>query len=178
MKRLFYILPVAGFLVLALALYGSLRPAPPATLHSALLDKPAPAETLPPLFPGRPVLTEAGLAAKDRVTVVHFFASWCIPCREEAPELAQLAQARGVRVIGIVYKDKPADARAFLLQYGNPFENVVQDADGRAGIDWGVTGVPESFVLDHHGIVRGHFGPLTPEGMVVDMLPAIAAASR
>ena len=178
MKRLFYILPVLAFLALAWFLHASLRPPPPAAMRSALLDKPAPVTRLPPLDPGQPGLEPADLASKGRVTVVNVFASWCIPCHEEAPQLAQLARVRGVRLIGIVYKDKPQAARAFLARYGNPFERVATDADGRVAIDWGVTGVPESFVIDRHGIVRGHFGPLTPDGMVLDMLPAIAAASH
>ncbi len=177
MKRLFYILPVLAFLAVAWFLHASLRTPPPAAMRSALLDKPAPPTSLPPLDPGRPGLGTADLATRGRVTVVNVFASWCIPCREEAPQLAQLARARGVRLIGIAYKDKPEAARAFLAEYGNPFETVALDADGRAGIDWGISGVPESFVLDAHGIVRGHFGPLTPDGMVMDMLPAIVRAA-
>jgi len=177
MKRLFYILPVLGFFALAVFLAVSLRTPPPAAMRSALIGKPAPATTLPPLDPGRPGLVPGALAAKDRVTIVNVFASWCIPCREEAPALAQLARARGVRLIGIAYKDKPEAARAFLAQYGNPFETVALDSDGRAGIDWGISGVPESFVIDSHGIVRGHFGPLTQDGLVLDLLPAIARAA-
>ena len=177
MKRLFYILPVLGFLALAAFLYASLRPAPPAAMRSALLDKPAPALTLPALDGETQGVAPADLAVKGKVTVVNVFASWCIPCREEAPALAQLARARGVRLIGIAYKDRPDAARSFLNEYGNPFERVALDADGRAGIEWGISGVPESFVLDAHGVVRGHFGPLTPDGLVMDMLPAIARAS-
>jgi len=177
-KRLFYILPVLGFLGLAWFLHASLKPPPLAAMRSALLDRPAPSLTLPALDPGAPPLGPADLKAKGRVTVVNLFASWCIPCREEAPQLAQLARARGVRLIGIAYKDKPEAARAFLAEYGNPFERVALDIGGRAGIEWGITGVPESYVIDEHGIVRGHFGPLTPDGLVLDMLPAIARAAH
>jgi len=177
MKRLAYILPVLGFFALAVFLFASLKTPPPAAMRSALIGKPAPATTLPPLDPGQAGLVPGNFAAKGQVTIVNVFASWCIPCREEAPALARLARIRGLRLIGIAYKDKPDAARAFLAQYGNPFETVALDADGRAGIDWGISGVPESFVIDSHGIVRGHFGPLTETGLLVDVLPAIALAA-
>ena len=177
MKRLLYILPVLVFLGLGWFLYASLRPPAPAAMPSALLDKPAPALTLPALDGQTVGLRPSDLAGGNRVTLVNLFASWCIPCREEAPALAELARARGVRLIGIAYKDKPDAARAFLDQYGNPFDRVGLDADGRAGIEWGISGVPETFVIDRHGIVRGRFGPLTPDGLVIDMLPAIARAA-
>jgi len=173
-KRLFYILPVLGFLALGVFLYASLRPAPPAAMTSALLGRPAPALTLPPLDAQTRGFGPADLVG--RVTLVNLFASWCVPCREEAPALAELARVRGVRLIGIDYKDKPEAARAFLSEYGNPFDRIGLDADGRAGIEWGISGVPETFVLDRHGIVRGRFGPLSPDGLVTDMLPAIARA--
>ena len=176
MKRLFYILPVFAFVALAGVLYLSLRPPPLATMQSALIGKPAPALTLPGLK--GPGIAPADLAAPGKVTLVNVFASWCIPCREEAPQLMQLARARGVRLIGIAYKDKPDAARAFLAQYGDPFERVASDEDGRAGIEWGISGVPETFVLDRHGIVRGHFGPLSQDGLVTDLLPSIYAASH
>jgi len=176
-KRLLYILPVLVFLGLGWFLYASLRPPPPAAMVSALLDKPAPALTLPALDGQARGFGPSDLAGGNRVTLVNLFASWCIPCREEAPALAQLAHARGVRLIGIAYKDKPEAARAFLNEYGNPFDRVGLDADGRAGIEWGISGVPETFVIDRHGIVRGRFGPLTPDGLVIDMLPAIARAA-
>jgi cytochrome c biogenesis protein CcmG, thiol:disulfide interchange protein DsbE len=175
-KRLFYILPVFAFVALSWVLYLSLRPAPLATMRSALIGRPAPALTLPGL--GGPGIAPADLATPGKVTLVNVFASWCIPCREEAPQLAQLARARGVRLIGIAYKDRPEAASAFLAQYGNPFERVALDADGRAGIEWGISGVPETFVLDRHGIVRGHFGPLSQDGLVIDLLPSIAVAAR
>jgi cytochrome c biogenesis protein CcmG/thiol:disulfide interchange protein DsbE len=176
-KRLFYILPVLAFLGLGWFLYASLRPAPLAAMKTPLLGRPAPQLTLPPLDAQTKGIAPADLADSKRVTLVNLFASWCIPCREEAPQLAQLARARGVRLIGIAYKDKPEAARAFLDEYGDPFERVGLDLDGRAGIEWGISGVPETFVLDRHGIVRGRFGPLSPDGLVMDLLPAIAAAS-
>ncbi|MEI9997112.1 MAG: DsbE family thiol:disulfide interchange protein [Rhizomicrobium sp.] len=176
MKRLFYILPVLAFLGLAWFLHASLRPPAAAAMQSALVGKPVPALALPPLDAHTLGFGRSDLAAKGRVTIVNVFASWCIPCREEAPQLAQLARARGVRLIGIAYKDTPQAARAFLDEYGDPYERIGLDAAGAAGIEWGISGVPESFVVDSHGVVRGRFGPLTPDGLILDVLPAIAAA--
>lgn len=177
MKRLFFILPVIAFFGLAVFLYRSLKGPPAAEIPSVLTGQPVPALTLPALDGGARGLGPADLSQKGRVTLVNVFASWCIPCREEAPQLAQLARARGVRLIGIVYKDKPAAARAFLDEYGNPFERIGLDADGRAGIEWGISGVPETFVVDAHGTIRGRFGPLSPDDLVTGLLPAIAAAA-
>jgi cytochrome c biogenesis protein CcmG/thiol:disulfide interchange protein DsbE len=176
-KRLTYILPAIAFAALAWFLFSSLKGPPPAELPSVLVDRHAPALTLPALDARARGFGPADLAQGGRVTVVNVFASWCIPCREEAPQLAQLAHARGVRLIGIVYKDKPAAARAFLDEVGNPYERIGLDADGRAGIEWGITGVPETFIVDSHGVIRGRFGPLTPDSLVLDILPALRAAA-
>jgi cytochrome c biogenesis protein CcmG/thiol:disulfide interchange protein DsbE len=177
-KRLFYIVPVLAFFGLAWILLRSLHGHDGVALPTALAGHPAPQLTLPPLDPGTPGLGPSDLATPGRVTVVNVFASWCIPCREEAPQLAQLARARGVRLVGIVYKDRPEAARAFLAEYGNPFERIGTDADGRAGIEWGISGVPETFVIDGHGIVRARFGPLSADDLVTQMLPAILAAAH
>lgn len=177
MRRLAYIVPVLAFLGLAWFLFSSLKGPPPAELPSMLIDKPAPALTLPPLDARTEGLRPADLATPGRVTIVNVFASWCVPCREEAPQLKQLARARGVHLVGIVYKDKPEAARAFLDEVGNPFDRIGLDADGRAGIEWGITGVPETFVVDGHGVVRARFGPLSPDNLVLDLLPAIASAA-
>jgi cytochrome c biogenesis protein CcmG/thiol:disulfide interchange protein DsbE len=176
-RRLLYILPVLAFLALAWFLHSSLRPPAAAALPSALIGKPVPALSLPALDGRTQGFGPSDLAVRGRVTIVNLFASWCVPCREEAPQLAQLARARGVRLIGIAYKDRPEAARAFLDDVGDPFERVGRDADGRAGIEWGISGVPETFVIDGHGVIRGRFGPLSPDGLVLDLLPAIAAAA-
>ena len=178
MRRLFYIVPVLAFVALAWVLFASLHPHPSAEIPTVLKGRAAPQLNLPPLNARLPGLGPADLAAPGQVTLVNVFASWCIPCREEAPQLAQLARERGVRLVGIVYKDKPEAARAFLGEYGNPFQRIGQDADGRAGIEWGISGVPETFIVDGHGIVRGRFGPLSPDDLNNEMLPAIDAASR
>lgn len=178
MRRLFYIVPVLAFVALAFILLRSLHTHPSAEIPSALKDKPAPHLVLAPLDQGAPAFSPADLAVPGQVTLVNVFASWCIPCREEAPQLAQLARAPGVRLVGIVYKDKPDAASAFLQEYGNPFQRIGLDADGRAGIEWGISGVPETFVVDGHGIVRGRFGPLSPDNVRSDLLPVIEAWSR
>ncbi len=174
MRRLFYIVPVLAFAVLAWILLESLKGNPSGEMPTALAGRPAPRLTLAPLD-GR----SAGLAPADltgRVTLVNIFASWCVPCREEAPQLAQLARARGVRLVGIAYKDTPGAARAFLDEYGDPYERIGLDADGAAGIEWGISGVPETFIVDARGIVRARFGPLGPDNVESALLPAIEAA--
>ncbi|HEY0300187.1 MAG TPA: DsbE family thiol:disulfide interchange protein [Rhizomicrobium sp.] len=178
MRRLFYIAPVVAFVALAVILLNSLHTTPSSEIATVLRGRPAPRLALPPLDGRGQGLAPSDLAAPGRVTLVNVFASWCIPCREEAPQLAQLARARGVRLIGIAYKDTPQGARAFLDEYGDPFARIGLDADGRAGIEWGISGVPETFVVDAHGIVRGRFGPIGPDTLAGDLLPAIAAASR
>ncbi|HUO90777.1 MAG TPA: DsbE family thiol:disulfide interchange protein [Rhizomicrobium sp.] len=178
MKRLLYIVPVLAFLGLALLLFANLHHGESDELPSTLIGHAIPPTTLPPLDAQARGFGPSDLAAKGRVTVVNVFASWCVPCREEAPQLAQLARIRGVRMIGLVYKDKPEAARAFLSEYGNPFERIGLDAEGRAAIDWGISKVPETYVIDGRGIVRGRFGPLTPDSLVLDVLPAIAIAAR
>ena len=178
MKRLIYIVPVLVFAALAWFLFEGLRGPPPDELPSTLIDKPAPALTLPALDANAAGFGQQDLAA-GRVTVVNVFASWCLPCRTEAPQLAQLGQARGVRLFGLVWKDSRVKARAFLAEVGNPYARIGYDGDGRAGIDWGVYGVPETFIIDRHGVIRERFvGPITPDSLVLDILPAIAAAAR
>jgi cytochrome c biogenesis protein CcmG/thiol:disulfide interchange protein DsbE len=176
-KRLFYILPVLAFAGLAWFLLKSLHGPPPAEIPSVLIGRQVPALILPPLDPLAQGIAPADLARAGKVTLVNVFASWCVPCREEAPELAKLARLRGVRLVGIVYKDKPDAARAFLSDVGNPYERIGFDASGRAGIEWGISGVPETFVVDAHGVIRDRFGPLSPDNLLSDLLPAIARAS-
>jgi cytochrome c biogenesis protein CcmG/thiol:disulfide interchange protein DsbE len=175
-KRLVYILPVLAFLALATVLFHSLMAPPPGELPSALVGKPVPPVTLSALDTQTQGFGPQDLA-RGKVTVVNVFASWCAPCRSEAPVLQTLAQMRGITLYGFVYKDKPNAARAFLKDVGNPFSRIGLDADGRAGIDWGVYGVPETYVVDGHGVVRERFvGELTPDLVSSRVLPAIEAA--
>jgi len=151
--RLLYLVPFVAFLGLALfILYHRIGTrADPSLVPSQLADKPAPAFTLPPLRDG-----QGQVASKDfagRPVVINFFASWCIPCRAEHPVLEALHRD-GIEVIGIAYKDKPEATLKFLDQLGDPYRRIATDQDGRTGIDWGITGVPETYVLDKAGVVR------------------------
>ena len=169
MKRLFYILPVFAFVALACVLYLSLRPAPLATMRSALIGKPAPALTLQGL--GGPGIAPSDLAAPGKVTLVNVFASWCIPCRTEAAQLAELTR-RGIPVDGIAVRDREQDLAAFLSTYGDPFRAIGGDVDRRVQLSIGSAGVPETFVIDGHGIIRHqHIGEITDAD-----LPEIMAA--
>ena len=148
----------------------------PSLVRSVLIDKPAPAfamDAIPEL--GVPGFDTAAL--KGDVTVVNVFASWCIPCRAEHPLLMALRDVANVRLFGINQNDAPENARAFLAELGNPYQAVGADRDRRVSIDWGVYGVPETFVVDADGIITfKHVGPLTPETLQSELLPAIAQA--
>jgi cytochrome c biogenesis protein CcmG/thiol:disulfide interchange protein DsbE len=129
----------------------------------ALVGKPAPDVSLPDLTTGTPVrLSDAAQLAKGGPVLVNFFASWCAPCEVEHPELMAL-KAQGVRIVGVAYKDAPANTQAFLGRLGDPFAVHLVDRDGRAGVEFGVTGVPETYLVGSDGVVIAkHTGPLTP----------------
>jgi cytochrome c biogenesis protein CcmG, thiol:disulfide interchange protein DsbE len=176
------ILPLAVFGVLALIFAFALRTGDPSKLPSALIGRTAPAIALAPLEGlsdgERPV---DGFAAADlaagHVSVVNFWASWCVPCVQEHPLLVALKERTGARLYGINYKDQAAAARRFLGRYGNPFVAVGVDGNGRAAIEWGVYGMPETFVVNGKGeIVYKHIGPITPEALETKIIPAIRAA--
>jgi cytochrome c biogenesis protein CcmG/thiol:disulfide interchange protein DsbE len=176
-KRLVYIVPVVAFLALAAILFYQLsQPQTPGELPSALIGKPVPQRVLPPLDAQTQGFGPAELAS-GHVTVVNIWASWCAPCREEVPALAVLAKDKSVRLFGIDYRDKASAGRALLNELGNPFARIAQ-ADGPAGIEWGISGVPETFVIDGRGIVRARIvGALTDgDKYTRELLPAIAAA--
>jgi cytochrome c biogenesis protein CcmG/thiol:disulfide interchange protein DsbE len=143
---------------------------------SALLDKPVPEFALAAVEGhDQPGFATADLAGNG-VVVVNVFASWCIPCRAEHPLLMDLAD-RGVAIYGMNYDDPADNARAFLAELGNPYQRVGADRDRRAGIEWGVYGVPETFVVDDNGVIRfKHVGPLDEESYQTVLLPAIEAA--
>jgi cytochrome c biogenesis protein CcmG, thiol:disulfide interchange protein DsbE len=179
-KRLLYILPALAFAALAYAMYASLNaPAPgDIPLPSMLVDKPAPNFALPALDAKAQGFGRADLAT-GQVVVVNVFASWCVPCRAEAPALAQLTTLKGVALYGMVWKDDAVKARAFLEEVGDPYARIDLDADGRTGIDWGVYGVPETFVIDGHGIVKLRYpGPLVGDALAKIVMPAIEAARK
>lgn len=177
--------PLAIFAVLVLMLSFALQKGDPSRIPSALIGKPAPNIDLSALegmtrdggqlLPG---ISRADLIG-DRVSIVNFWASWCAPCVEEHPLLVRLATRADVALFGVNYKDQAANARRFLGRYGNPFRAVGVDTDGRAAIEWGVYGMPETFVVDGRGvIVYKHVGPLSPESVEAKLIPAIQAASK
>jgi cytochrome c biogenesis protein CcmG/thiol:disulfide interchange protein DsbE len=160
----------------------ALRSGDPSKLPSALIGKMAPPTQLQPLegladAAGHPVAGFASLdLAAGKVSVVNFWASWCIPCVEEHPVLVMLKEKTGVRLFGINYKDQPAAARRFLGRYGNPFAAVGVDSNGRTAIEWGVYGMPETFIVDGTGrIAYKHVGPITREALAAKIIPAIRA---
>lgn len=162
-----------GFLTMAL--WGMKRDNPDA-LPSALIGQQAAAVQLTPLgdLPG---FSQADLA-DGKVKIVNFWASWCAPCRAEHPNLMRLRE-EGLPIYGVNYKDKPEAALAFLSELGNPFQRAGADESGRMGIDWGLYGVPESFVIDGEGKVLLRFpGPITERALEAEIRPALAAASR
>jgi cytochrome c biogenesis protein CcmG/thiol:disulfide interchange protein DsbE len=176
MKRLLYIVPVIAFAVLAWLLFDSLSAPPHDQLPSALLNEPAPSFSLPALAGTATAFTRADLAS-GHVTVLNVWASWCVPCRLEAPILNRVKQLDGVALYGLVYKDKPERARQFLRENGNPFSRIDLDSRGRAAIDWGVYDVPETFVIDGKGLIRMRYsGPITEDVLTDTLLPAIEAA--
>jgi len=176
------VLPFIVFAALALMFALALRTGDPSKLPSALIGKPAPEMTLPPLEGLReagadvPGFSTADLKRGD-VTAVNFFASWCAPCAQEHPQLLALSQQAGIRIYGVNYKDPPPGGRRFIGRYGNPYAAVGVDADGRAAIEWGVYGMPETFIVDGEGrIVWKHVGPITPQALESQIIPAIRAA--
>ena len=172
MRKSLYVLPLAAFLVLAGYFALALRPdRDPHELPSALIDKPAPAFVLPALGSGGEV-SLAGL--RGQVAVVNFFASWCVPCRIEHPVLMRLANQEKIAIIGIAYKDAPAAAKKLLDDTGDPYRRVGLDESGRTGIDFGVYGVPETYVIDATGRIRKRFvGPMSPEAVDRELLPLL-----
>src|SRR6266851_6492193 len=170
-RKLFFLVPAALFAVLLFAFAIGLRH-DPHLLPSALIDRPAPDFALPGLYETADRLTRKDLGG--RVTLVNFFASWCAPCREEHAQLIALARRPGVTLDGIAYKDKPEDARRFLDGLGNPFRRIGVDGAGAAAIDFGVYGVPETYVVDVSGHIRyRQVGPVTAADIAQKILPVI-----
>jgi DsbE subfamily thiol:disulfide oxidoreductase len=177
MRRWILLLPLAVFLVLVgFFLWPLLQPGySPSLVPSALINKPVPDFDLPPLRPDKQGLKQADL--KGQVTLVNFFASWCVPCRIEQPLLGPLANR--VVVVGIDYKDKPEDAVAWLNRWGDPYRALAADREGRVAIDFGVYGVPESYLIDKQGRIRyKQVGPFTPDDINDKLLPLVAELSK
>ncbi|MCK0198453.1 DsbE family thiol:disulfide interchange protein [Ancylobacter sp. 6x-1] len=176
------LLPLVAFMALAGLFYGRLFSGDPARLPSALIGQPAPPLDLPALDglatpDGRPVPGLGSAELKGRVTVLNVFASWCVPCRDEHPVLVELSKLRDFRLVGLNYKDDAENARRFLGRFGNPYAAVGVDAGGRTAIDWGVYGVPETFVIGKDGrIAYKYVGPLDADGAATRLLPAVQKA--
>jgi cytochrome c biogenesis protein CcmG/thiol:disulfide interchange protein DsbE len=167
-RRLVVLIPLIVFLALAALFFFRLGTGDPSRIPSALIGHPVPPTDLPPVpgleRGGRPV---PGLKAADftgAVTLLNVWASWCVPCHDEAPLLLRLAEDDRIRVVGINYKDQPDNARRFLGRYGNPFAAAGADQNGRASIEWGVYGVPETFLVGRDGRIAFKLvGPITPQ---------------
>lgn len=176
-RRMLVFLPLALFMVLAAVfLFMLLADRNTSTVPSALIGQAAPATDLPPLDPALSV----GLKSENfvgNVTVVNIWASWCGPCRQEHPVLMDLARDNRFVVAGLNYKDDPANAKGFLAELGDPYRVIGTDGNGRTAIDWGVYGVPETFLVDREGIIRfKHVGPLTPDAVRTLLMPEIEKA--
>lgn len=180
-RLLWTAIPLLVFAALAVVMFTGLRSGDPSFVPSALVGSPVPDFKLGPLAGlNRAGVPVPGLEAEDlrqgSVTLVNVWASWCAPCRQEHPLLMQLSQA-GFNVVGINYKDETENARRFLGTLGNPFRAVGVDDSGRSAIDWGVYGIPETFVVDGQGIIRyKHVGPLDADAVQSVLLPAVEAA--
>ena len=180
-RRWLLLVPLALFLALAALFVLRLGSGDPSRIPSALIGRPAPPTVMPPVAglsqDGQPLPGIDATTFRDAISVVNVWASWCVPCHDEAPLLTQLARDARIRLIGINYKDQPDNARRFLGRYGNPFAAVGADQNGRASIEWGVYGVPETFVVDRDGRIAFKLvGPITPDNLERALKPAIEKA--
>ena len=169
-RRLIVLLPLVLFVALVMLFLIRLFAGDPSRIPSALIGHPAPQTTLPPVAglerDGKSIPGIEPASFKGAVTLVNVWASWCVPCHDEAPLLTDLAKDKRLQLIGINYKDTPDNARRFLTRYGNPFGIVGVDSNGRAAIEWGVYGVPETFIVGREGtIVYKLVGPITPDNI-------------
>jgi cytochrome c biogenesis protein CcmG/thiol:disulfide interchange protein DsbE len=180
-RRLLVVLPLVLFLALAALFFFRLGAGDPSRLPSVLIGREAPVTELPAVAGlernGEPVPGIVPADFKGAVTVLNVWASWCVPCRDEASLLMTLAGDKRIRLVGINYKDQPDNARRFLGRFGNPFSASGADANGRAAIEWGVYGVPETFIVGRDGkIAYKVVGPLTPENLERVVKPEIEKA--
>ena len=180
-RRLIVLAPLAFFLGLALLFLIRLGAGDTSHIPSALIGKPAPATELPPIpgieRDGKPVPGLAATDFKGTVTLLNVWASWCVPCVEEAPLLVRIARDPRIRVTGINYKDSPENAKRFLTRYGNPYAANGMDSNGRAAIEWGVYGVPETFVIGRDGrIAYKLIGPIAAQNVDTVLKPEIEKA--
>ncbi|MGD0961218.1 MAG: DsbE family thiol:disulfide interchange protein [Methylomonas sp.] len=166
-----YLLPLLLFIGLTVFLALGLK-LNPKEIPSPLIGKPAPAFSLPVL--GSPAKSLTQTEFKGRVWLINVWASWCVSCRDEHPVLLQLAKQNLLPIVGLNYKDESDDANLWLSRHGNPYQISIMDRDGRTGIDYGVYGVPETFVIDKQGVIRyKHTGPVSPLDLEQIFLPLI-----
>jgi cytochrome c biogenesis protein CcmG/thiol:disulfide interchange protein DsbE len=175
-KRWVVVLPLVVFVALAVLFFFRLSAGDPSAIPSALIGQPAPQTELPGIAgltrDGKPVPGLDMTALKGQVAVLNVWASWCVPCREEAPALNLLSADKRFQLVGLNYKDEPANALSFLARFGNPFAAIGADKGGRSGIEWGVYGVPETFVVGRNGEIAFKLvGPITAAN-----LPRLRAA--
>lgn len=180
-RSIIVLLPLIVFLGLAVLFYAGLREGDPSLLPSALIGKPMPSTDLPPIEglvrDGQPVPGLTDATFKDKVTLVNVWASWCIPCHDEVPFLAALSKDKRIQLVSINYKDTPADARRFLGRYGNPYAASGADRSGRESINWGVYGVPETYLVARDGVIAFKLvGPITAENLARALEPQIKKA--
>lgn len=182
MRKLFVVLPLLlSALIIIIFSTALLSGRDAQTIPSALLNQKAPSFTARPIIG----LDIAGLTSKDfqsgghEVTLLNIWASWCTPCIAEHPYITDLAADKNVRLVGINYKDTPEAAMNFLQKLGNPYQQIGVDKDGSIAIDFGVYGVPETYVIDHKGIIRYKVvGPVTPEIITRDLRPLIEELTK
>lgn len=180
-RRWLVALPLVGFIALAGLFLLRLNGGDPSKIPSALIGRPAPQTMLPPLeglvSNGTTVPGLDPALFKGKVSVVNVWASWCVPCHEEAPLFNELGRDKRLQIVGINYKDAPDNARRFLGRYGNPFGFVGVDGNGRGSIEWGVYGVPETFVVGREGtILYKMVGPVTPANFESVLKPELEKA--
>jgi cytochrome c biogenesis protein CcmG/thiol:disulfide interchange protein DsbE len=180
-RSVLLLLPLAVFMGLAALFFIRLGAGDASFIPSALIGKPAPATNLPPIpgleQAGQPVPGLSNATFAGKVTLVNVWASWCVPCHDEVPFLEALSKDKRIQLVGINYKDEAGNARRFLGRYGNPYAATGQDASGRTGIDWGVYGVPETFVVGRDGhIAYKLVGPIGAENLQRVLEPQIAKA--
>ncbi|HKA75903.1 MAG TPA: DsbE family thiol:disulfide interchange protein [Pseudolabrys sp.] len=182
-RNILILLPLIAFLALAALFFYRLGTGDPSRIPSALIGRLVPPTDLPPLpgleRGGNPVPGINNATFPGAVTLVNVWASWCVPCHDEVPFLDQLSKDKRIQLVGINYKDAPDNARRFLNRYGNPFSAAGRDEAGRASIDWGVYGVPETFLVGRDGhIVYKLVGPITAENLASTLVPEIEKALR
>lgn len=178
MRALKFALPICVFLALALFLLRGLW-LNPREVPSPLIGKSAPAFAAPMLSGSAAGAQFSTDAHKGRVWVLNVWASWCPTCPSEKPQLRELVRATGVPLVGLNYKDAPTAAAQALSRYGNPYTVIAEDPQGQIGLDYGVYGTPETFVIDKHGVIRyKHIGPISPDALASKVLPLVAELQK